>query len=168
MAYSKWLRPMWELLRRFSAMDAKARGIFLRAAAVLPLISLSLKIRGFGATQKFLLRFLPIARQTSQKKSIHSFDALDRTELTCRMVNAAIRHVWRTSTCLEKSLALWWLLGRQGIASHLRIGARKLERKFEAHAWVERDGATLSDPLQEHRHYATFDATFPARSSEAP
>jgi len=147
-------------------MDAEARGIFLRAAAVLPVISVSLKMRGFRATQKFLLRSLPIARQTSQENSIRIVRDLKRTELTARMVNAAIRHVWCASTCLEKSLALWWLLGRQGIASQLRIGARKLEGKFEAHAWVERDGAALSEPQQEHRHYATFDAAFPLQSSE--
>ena len=149
-------------------MDADARGVFLRATAVLPVISVSLKMRGFGATQEFLLRSFPIAPESSQRDSIHVADDRKRTELASRMVNAAIRHVWRASTCLEKSLALWWLLGRQGIASQLRIGARKLEGKFEAHAWVERDGAALSDPQQEHRHYATFDAAFPLHSSETP
>jgi len=147
-------------------MDADARGIFLRAAVLLPVISVSLKMRGFGATQKFLLGSLPIARQTSQQDSIHVVDDLKRTQLTSRMVNAAIGHVWRASTCLEKSLALWWLLGHQGIASQLRIGARKLNNKFEAHAWVERDGTTLSDSQQEHRHYAAFDAAFPLHRSE--
>jgi hypothetical protein len=147
-------------------MDAEARGIFLRAAAVLPVISVSLKVRGFQATQKFLLHSFPIARRASQKNSIDIVGDLERTELTSRIVNAAIRHVWRASTCLEKSLALWWLLGRQGIACELRIGARKLEGKFEAHAWVEREGAALSEPQQEHRHYATFDAAFPLHSSE--
>ena len=157
---------MWERLRRFSAIDADARGIFLRATAVLPVISVSLKMRGFGATQEFLLRPLPVVRQASQEKSIDTACDLKRTELTSRMVNAAIRHVWRASTCLEKSLALWWLLRRQGIASQLRIGARKVNDKFEAHAWVERDGAALNEPQQEHRHYATFDAAFPLHSSE--
>ena len=125
-------------------------------------------MRGFRATQKFLLRSLPIAPQTSEENSIHIAGDLKRAELTSRMVNAAIRYVWRASTCLEKSLALWWLLGRQGIASQLRIGARKLNNKFEAHAWVERDGAALSEPQQEHRHHATFDAAFPLHSSETP
>ena len=147
-------------------MDTEARGIFLRSTALLPIISVGLKIRGFRSTQKFLLRFLPIAPQTSQKNSIHIAGDLDRTELTSRMVNAAIRHLWRASTCLEKSLALWWLLGRQGIACELRIGARKLGGKFEAHAWVEREGAALSEPQEEHRHYAAFDAAFPLHSSE--
>ena len=147
-------------------MDADARGIFLRATAVLPVISVSLKMRGFGATQEFLLRSFPIAPQTSQQDSIHVVDDRKRTELTSRMVNAAIRHVWHASTCLEKSLALWWLLGRQGIACEVCIGARKQGGKFEAHAWLERDGVAVNEPQQEHRHYAAFDAAFPLQSSE--
>ncbi len=147
-------------------MDADARGIFLRAAVLLPVISVSLKMRGFGATQEFLLRSFPIAPQTSQQDSIHVVDDRKRTELTSRMVNAAIRHVWRASTCLEKSLVLWWLLGRQGIACEVRIGARKQGGKFEAHAWLERDGVAVNEPQEEHRHYAAFDATFPLQSSE--
>lgn len=147
-------------------MDADARGIFLRATAVLPVISVSLKMRGFGATQEFLLRAFPIAPETSQQDSIHVVDDRKRTELASRMVNAAIRHVWRASTCLDKSLALWWLLGRQGIACEVRIGARKQGGKFEAHAWVERDGVAVNEPQQGHRHYAAFDTTFPLQSSE--
>jgi len=147
-------------------MDADARGLFLRATAVLPVISVSLKMRGFGATQEFLLRSFPIAPQTSQQDSIHVVDDRKRTELTSRMVNAAIRHVWRASTCLEKSLVLWWLLGRQGIACEVRIGARKQGGKFEAHAWLERDGVAVNEPQEEHRHYAAFDAAFPLQSSE--
>jgi len=147
-------------------MDADARGIFLRATAVLPVIFISLKMRGFGATQEFLLRSFPIAPQTSQQDSIHVVDDRKRAQLTSRMINAAVRHVWRASTCLEKSLALWWLLGRQGIACEVRIGARKQGGKFEAHAWLERDGVAINEPQQEHRHYAAFDAAFPLQSSE--
>src|SRR5882762_2352519 len=156
---------MWERLRRFSAMDADARGLFLRAAVLLPVISVSLKIGGFRATQ-ILLRSFPIAPQTSQQDSIQVVDDRKRTQLTSRMIDAAVRHVWRASTCLEKSLALWWLLGRQGIACEVRIGARKQGGKFEAHAWLERDGVAINEPQQEHRHYAAFDAAFPLQSSE--
>src|SRR5712672_862299 len=157
---------MWERLRRFSSLPVDARGIFLRAAVLLPVISISLKMRGFGATQESLLRSFPIAPQTSPQDSIHVVDDRKRTELTSRMINAAIRHVWRASTCLEKSLTLWWLLGRQGIACEMRIGARKQGGKFEAHAWLERDGVAVNEPQQEHRHYAAFDAAFPLQSSE--
>jgi Transglutaminase-like superfamily len=157
---------MWERLQRFSLLNAEARGIFLRAAVLLPVISVSLKMRGFRTTQKFVLRFPPLAHQASSRGSSDIRRDSERTQLTARMVNAAVRHAWRASTCLEKSLALFWLLRRQGIPSELRIGSRKLDGRFEAHAWVEREGVALNEPQQQHRHYATFDETFPVRSSE--
>jgi ribosome-associated translation inhibitor RaiA len=67
---------------------------------------------------------------------------------------------------LAKSLTLWWLLGRQGIASHLRIGIRKEKDKFEAHAWVERDGVALNEPDEHHHHYAAFDSALSALPPE--
>jgi Transglutaminase-like superfamily len=157
---------MWERLRRFSRLDAEARGIFLRATALLPVISLSLKMRGFRATQKSILRFSPLVHQASPGDSSDLRRDMERTQLTARMVNAAVRHAWRASTCLERSLVLCWLLRRQGIACDLRIGARKVDGKFEAHAWVERDGSALNEPQQEHRHYAAFDGAFPLQNSE--
>ena len=80
--------------------------------------------------------------------------------MTVHMVNAADRLGLVHPSCLAKSLTLWWLLGRQGIPSQLRIGIRKEAEKFEAHAWVERDGAALNEPDEHHHHYAAFDAAF--------
>jgi hypothetical protein len=150
---------MWERLRRFSALERTARGLFLRAAALLPLISLSLRLRGFRKTQAFLQWFLSTpSNETDSSASSH-------VDLTVHMVHAAVRHSVGHPTCLEESLALWWLLRRQGIASELRIGVRKLDEKFEAHAWVERDGVALNEPESLHEHYAAFDA---ALSSTPP
>jgi Transglutaminase-like superfamily len=150
---------MWERLRRFSALERTARGLFLRAAPLLPLISVSLRLRGFRKTQAFLQRFLSTYNNEANSS------APGRTELTVRMVRAAVRHSIGHPTCLEESLALWWLLGRQGIASELRIGVRKQDEKFEAHAWVEREGSALNEPESLHAHYAAFDA---ALSSTPP
>ena len=148
---------MWEPLRRFSLLDSEARGIFLRAAVLLPVIAVNLRVRGFRATQESLLRFLAHPRLVPQEDSTDPRLAFEQTRLTARMVNAAGRHAWPSSTCLEKSLALWWLLRRQGIESDLRIGARKLDGKFEAHAWVERESIAVNEPQEGHRHYAPFD-----------
>jgi len=79
--------------------------------------------------------------------------------LTAHMVNAADRHGLVHPSCLAKSLTLWWLLGRQGITSRLRIGIRKENGKLEAHAWVEREGIALNEPEEQHHHYAAFDAS---------
>ena len=157
---------MWERLRRFSSLDSEARGSFLRAALLLPVISVSLKIRGFRATQESLLRFLAHPQQIPQGNSAGLLADVERTQLTVRMLNAAVRHAWRRSTCLEKSLALWWLLRSQGLASELRIGARKVQDKFEAHAWVERQGIVVGEPDDIHRHYAPFDETLAAMPLE--
>ena len=90
----------------------------------------------------------------------------NRVALTAHMVNVADRHGLVHHSCLAKSLTLWWLLGWQGITSDLRIGIRKDGEKFQAHAWVERDGAALNEPDEHHRHYAAFDAAFSSLSSD--
>jgi hypothetical protein len=155
---------MWERLRRFSVLDSEARDIFLRAAALLPVISLSLRIRGFRATQQSLQNLSFFSK--ADKRFPENVTDSEHVAFAVRMVNAAARHCWGRPTCLEKSLALWWLLRRRGITSSVRIGARKAGAKFEAHAWVECEGAALNEPGEEHRHYATFDAAFPLQSSE--
>jgi len=72
------------------------------------------------------------------------------------MVLAAARRSLVGVSCLERSLVLWWLLGRQGIASQLRIGVRTDNQKFAAHAWVECQGLALGEPEAPHLHYAAF------------
>jgi hypothetical protein len=140
---------MWEQLRRFSALEPAARWSFLRAAVMLPLISLSLRFRGFLKTRAFLQKSLPPVERPAPPETL---------ELVVRMVRAAVRHSLSHPNCLQESLVLWWLLGRQGIASELRVGVRKLGPKFEAHAWVEQDGVALNEPQGMHEHYAAFDS----------
>jgi Transglutaminase-like superfamily len=153
---------MWELLRRFRALEPKARAVFLRAAVLLPLISVSLRLRGFRATQSSLQKRLPGAASKPANQSSGPRDEWAAlTALTARMVKAAAHRTWGSPQCLEQSLALWWLLGRQGISSSVRIGTRKTGEKFEAHAWVECDGAALNEPEEPHEHYAAFEEAFP-------
>jgi Transglutaminase-like superfamily len=150
---------MWEHLRRFKHLEPRARGLFLRATALLPVISLSLRMRGFRATQLRLQKYLPNAVSDLSSSSPPGLDGC--AALTARMVRSAAYRSLGRATCLEQSLALWWLLGRQGIASSVRIGTRKVGEEFEAHAWVECDGVALNAPEQTHLHYAVFDEGFP-------
>lgn len=89
-----------------------------------------------------------------------------RAALTAHMVSVADRNGLVHPSCLAKSLTLWWLLMRQGIAADLRIGIRRENEKMAAHAWVERNGAALNEPEEHHRHYAAFDAEFSSMSSD--
>jgi len=156
---------MWEALRRFRALEPSARGLFVRAAVLLPFISVSLKFRGFRATQLSLQKRLPRILSSNLSDQLSSPQASEAraaaTALTARMVRSAAQRTWGNSACLEQSLALWWLLGRRGIASSVRIGTRKTEQKFEAHAWVECGGVALNEPEEAHKHYAAFGEEFP-------
>ncbi len=143
---------MWERLRRFSSLERRAQSLFLRSIVMLPLVSLSLRWRGFRTTRAALERFPPKAN-VEQKAATAS----GRAAQTAYMVNLADRHGLVHPSCLAKSLTLWWLLRRQGIPADLRIGIRKEKEKFEAHAWVERDGAALNEPEEHHRHFTAFD-----------
>ena len=137
--------------------------LFLRALAMLPLVSLSLRLRGFQPTRSTLQRTL--ARRTPQVGS----DSLNmKMVLAAHMVNAADRHGLVHPSCLAKSLTLWWLLGRQGITSRLRIGIRKQNDQLEAHAWVEREGVALNEPEERHHHYAAFDAALATWTEDEP
>lgn len=143
---------MLESVRRFSALGRPAQTLFLRALGMLPLVSLSLWLRGFHATRSTLERNLSDFLAQEDRES-----AAKQAALTAHMVDAAGRRGLVHPSCLAKSLTLWWLLGRQGISSRLRIGIRKENGKLQAHAWVEREGRALNEPEEPHRHYAAFD-----------
>jgi Transglutaminase-like superfamily len=154
---------MWEQLRRFSALDGNARWMFARVALLLPAVSLSLRIRGFRFTQSALQQLVSGTKRCATEQSQpfvanSAASASHRTQIAARMVRAAARRIPMKLTCLEESLALWFLLRREGIAAELRIGARKTGDKFEAHAWVECDGEALNQTEDPHTHYAVFDA----------
>jgi hypothetical protein len=135
-----------------------------RAAVLLPLIGVSLRLRGYGRTQEWLQarweRRCPSLPQAAGSK--------DTVEKTCRMVRAAVRHGMPGASCLEASLTLWYLLRLQGIPANLRIGVRKHANLFEAHAWVEHEGAALNQVEEVHRHFAPFDSKFLVPPNEQP
>lgn len=155
---------MWEPFQRYRALDPEARKLFGRAATLLPLIALSLRLRGFKKTketlQKKLTRNFP--QETEKEKTAET------VQNTCRMVKAAAHYGIYRPTCLVESLTLWYLLQSQRISAGLRIGVRKLPEKFEAHAWVECQGVPLNQTEQMHQHYAAFDSGFSDLPGEKP
>jgi hypothetical protein len=153
---------MWEQIRRFSALEHPARGLFLRASVLLPLITMSLEFRGFRKTKAPLQRFLSVPCGSANP------EAQARAALTAQMVRAAGHYGIGQPNCLKVSLALWWLLARQGIASDLRVGVRKDREKFEAHAWVECGGVALNDLETTHPNYAAFDEALASLPPETP
>jgi hypothetical protein len=152
---------MWKQIRRFSALERQAQKLFMRASVLLPLISVSLKLRGFRKTKASLQYFLstPCGSRNPESQA--------RAVMTAQMVRAAGRYGIGQANCLKASLALWWLLARQGIASDLRVGVLKDGEKFDAHAWVECGGAALNEPETRHQHFRAFDAALASLPPES-
>ena len=73
-------------------------------------------------------------------------------------VNRAARFGLLRPLCLVRALALQHLLRAHGIrAGVIRVGVRRSEGKFEAHAWVELGGRVLADKQSYVETYATLD-----------
>jgi hypothetical protein len=73
-------------------------------------------------------------------------------------VAAAVRRVDRAlpggDRCLPSAVALQRLLAQEGHRGDLRIGVRRSEGEFGAHAWVELDGVPLLEPARVEDAYS--------------
>lgn len=75
-----------------------------------------------------------------------------------RLVDA-VAACYPHATCLKKSLILLRLLRKRGIPAELRLGVRKVDGDFSAHAWIESAGRTLLDGGTAHLY-----STLPLKS----
>ena len=158
MACSRLFPQMLKPLQRFRSLDRETRSLFLRGSALLLLVAVGIRLCGLRGTQTMLRYFLPDALDELPPPHERAAKVVART--AC-VVSAAARYGIVRSTCLERSLALWWFLGRQGLASSVRIGTRKNAGRLEAHAWVEFDGRVLNEGEEPRSQFAAFDAAFP-------
>ena len=129
-------------LGRFVRLPWRDRLLLVKALAVLSIVSL-------------LLRAFPVQRvyrmlggsdlNTDPARSDQRAAGMARALSIARIFEIAARHTPLTSTCLPRSLTLWWLLRREGLEARLRLGARKHGERFQAHAWVEHGGVPIGE-----------------------
>ena len=146
--------------QKFRGLPWPAQKLFLQALCLLPLVSLAIRLFSFRRTQMALLRALPAGKIPGQ-----NFDAR-WVHQTVRMVRAAADHGPFHGNCLRQSVALWWLLRRQGIDSELRIGVRKTDARLEAHAWIEWRGRALNQGTDMRQRFAAFEKPFLSAPAE--
>jgi hypothetical protein len=121
-------------------------------------------LRGYAKTFASLQKRVPPASKEAGNRPGEG----EKVQSACRMVIAALHYSLLQYTCLEESLTLWYLLREQGIAARLRVGVRKENQKFEAHAWVEHRGEALNQDEAMHRHYAAFEQDLQEPPAEQP
>lgn len=92
-----------------------------------------------------------------------SFDRGAVASVAWAVTRAARYGVFRPQ-CLVRSLAIQRMLRRRGVlTSALRLGVRKKDGSFQAHAWIELDGVVVGDTQQ---HVRTFEKVTDVRLVE--
>jgi Transglutaminase-like superfamily len=161
------LMNRWHGFHRLSGLE---RGIVLEAAFGLAATWVGLRLVGFRRWKGVLERVSqartadagPVGAAADGAHSESSDGtSLATACLTARTLELAARHLFFQPNCLEQSLVLWWLLRIRSIRSELRVGGRKADDCFEAHAWVECGGAVLSRAGEGHLHFVPFDGPIP-------
>jgi hypothetical protein len=155
--------PFSERWHRFLRLAPEERGLVLRAMVLLSLTMLGLRTISFRRCKDLIQRF-----SLSEPSPRRSEPGLQ--EEMVRKIVSAMSSVERNGpghpNCLERSLALWWMLRLNRIGGDLRIGGRKSQGRFEAHAWVEWGGHVLNDSTDVHKHYSRFDAPIAAAEGD--
>ena len=140
--------------RKFIGLSARERLLLSQSLVLLPFAALALRVMGLRNYQRLMERF---SRRSKADVARDERKLRDQARKTARMVEAAGRYGPYRAKCLPKSLTLWWLLRRQGVESQVRFGARKNDRRMEAHAWVEFEGRPLNDSTDVSERFKPFE-----------
>ena len=133
--------------RRWRALARDDRRLLVQAAALLVWTRARLPFMDFRVDRD----------ATERMRSGPSSDAgLARAQAIARLVGIAAAHVPVRVACLHRSLVLWWLLRREGIACELRLGARAGSEPFGAHAWIQCAGVALDEDAAQAARYVPF------------
>jgi Transglutaminase-like superfamily len=133
-------------------LSSRDRGTVMEAAAVTVATRAGLRVFGYRRWHAILAKLAPSRKSDFRSSSV----LLSLTSRLERLAGSAARHLPIRATCLERSIALWWVLRRQGVEAEVQIGARKQGERFEAHAWVECGGAVLGDTSGERERFRAF------------
>jgi hypothetical protein len=128
-------------IRALSRLPAADRRLLVRAALWLPAVDLGLRTLGFTRVRRLLARGASPAAGAAAPA-----ERPGQAERLAWIVAAAARHHLYPVKCLTRSLVLWHLLARRGIAADLRIGVHPESGSLRAHAWVEHRGRLLAEP----------------------
>ena len=140
-------------LARLAGFTSEQRFVVIGTLALLPLVRISLRARGFRWTTTVLTRH-------SDRAAIAA--DVDRARRDAEAVAVVAGRSVVGARCLDRSLVLWFLLRRRGIDADLVIGADRPEAgRLPAHAWVEVAGEPVNDAPDVRERFGSFDLRLP-------
>lgn len=124
--------------------------IFIQAWVLLLLVDLLLRFVSFNNVQKLLIQKNIRPQELSPELAIPQIKYIRRVVL-----HASRNHLYRL-TCLRQSLVMQWMLARRHIPTNLRIGVKKENNKFSAHAWLEYEGKKVGNRRNKLERFTTL------------
>ena len=143
---------MGRRLARWRELAPTDRWRLLGLVVALPAIEAMLRIFGAVRTRRWLDRISANARQRSADPG-----QLRSAEHLAQLAAIAGRRGLIDATCLRPALLLQCLLRRRGLSPEFKLGVRKRDGLFDAHAWVELQGVALGQAGLEHCAFAQRD-----------
>ena len=137
-------------LHRLWRMPGTHRRLLLQALVAVPAVRILLRAAGLRRVHALLSRW---AAPFSARRADPRWSTPQGVQVAVALVDMAARWSPVSNTCLHRSLALWWLLRRRGVDCQLRLGARRNDAQFDAHAWIEYDGRIVNDDTRRIRDY---------------
>ena len=148
-----------ERVHKFFQLPFGERLILAQAWGLFLLVELALRILPFSCllnlSKKIFLKrkggpsFPPFAKGGRGDLALTAGPSVMRLAW---LVEVAGRYTPVTATCLKKALVLFWLLGRRGTQTELRIGVARPQGQLKAHAWLDYQGEVILGH-QEHERY---------------
>ena len=142
------MRRRWHTFRRLNRQEWR---LLADAMVSLTVAWIGLRTIGYGRTRSILCRVSPLAGTGAYPNRGYAI-----MRQATWSIAASASAIPMAITCLDRSLALWWLLRRRNIDCDLRIGTAQTENGVAAHAWLERDGVVLNDSKDVTERFSTF------------
>jgi hypothetical protein len=134
------------------ALSADQWRSIVASIVLVPVVQLSLRLRGFTRTAGRLQRW-------SHRRAVAARPDDARPVAEAVAIVAGRRVLG--ARCLARSMVLWFLLRRRGIDAELRIGADLVDGVLAAHAWVEVENEPVNDDLEVGTRYGTLGVALP-------
>ncbi len=114
---------------------------------LVPALHVAVRVFDYNRTRAFLDRLADVRRTRLT-------GALPNVTPYRLATSRVTRYSWLPGNCLSRSLALLWLLRRNGHDADLRLGVSLDGGTFAAHAWVELEDQVLNDRQDVATRYA--------------